>query len=55
MQINLNALSVRLVSKNEEARYRELMQQHHYLGDPGKIGHTLSGMPSPMKTNGRHY
>ena len=41
MQVNLNALCVRPVSKDEEARYRELMRQHHYLGDLAKIGHTL--------------
>lgn len=41
MQIDLNALCVRPVIKSEEARYRELMQQHHYLGDLAKIGHTL--------------
>jgi hypothetical protein len=29
------------VSGGEETRYRELMQQHHYLGDLAKIGHTL--------------
>ena len=27
--------------KIEEPRYRELMQQYHYLGDLAKIGHTL--------------
>lgn len=42
MQADLNALNVRPVSRSEEARYRELMQQqHHYLGDLAKIGHTL--------------
>ena len=41
MQINLNKLCVRPVNKDEEARYRKLMQQHHYLGDLAKIGHTL--------------
>lgn len=41
MQVNLNALCVRPVSKDEEAHYRELMRQHHYLGDLAKIGHTL--------------
>ena len=35
------ALRVRLVGKSEEARYRELMAEHHYLGDLAKIGHTL--------------
>jgi hypothetical protein len=41
MAARLDALHVRPVSKGEEARYRELMQQHHYLGDLAKIGHTL--------------
>ena len=41
MKINLGFLSVRPVTKIEEPRYRELMQQHHYLGDLAKIGHTL--------------
>jgi len=41
MTINLEPLSVRLVTKTEEPRYREVMQQHHYLGDLAKIGHTL--------------
>lgn len=41
MKIHLEHLSVRPVTKAEESRYRELMQQHHYLGDMAKIGHTL--------------
>jgi len=41
MQVNLHTLRVRPVIKSEEARYRELMQQHHYLGDLAKIGHSL--------------
>lgn len=41
MDINFNHLCVRLVSKSEEPRYRELMRQHHYLGDLAKIGQTL--------------
>ena len=42
MQVNLNALCVRRVLKSGEPRYRELLlQQHHYLGDLSKIGHTL--------------
>ena len=41
MKIHLEHLSVRPVTKAEESRYRELMQQHHYLGDVAKIGHTL--------------
>jgi hypothetical protein len=41
MEINLDQLRIGVVSKPEEPRYRELMQQHHYLGDLPKIGHTL--------------
>ncbi|SER09461.1 DDE_Tnp_1-associated [Nitrosomonas sp. Nm51] len=41
MKINLGQLSTRPVRKVEEPRYRELMQQYHYLGDLAKIGHTL--------------
>lgn len=41
MQINLKQITVRPITKDEEPRYRELMQQHHYLGDLPKIGHTL--------------
>ena len=41
MKINLEHLSVRPATKFEEPRYQELMQQHHYLGDLAKIGHTL--------------
>ena len=41
MQIDLKPISVRPAHASEELRYRELMQQHHYLGDLAKIGHTL--------------
>jgi hypothetical protein len=41
MKTNLEQLRVRPVAKAEEPRYRELMGQHHYLGDLAKIGHTL--------------
>jgi len=41
MQFNLNQIVVRPVIASEEPRYRDLMQQHHYLGDLAKIGHTL--------------
>ena len=41
MRIDLKQIAVRPVSASEEPRYRELMQQHHYLGDLAKIGHTL--------------
>lgn len=34
-------MRVGFVSASEEARYRDLMQQHHYLGDLAKVGHTL--------------
>jgi hypothetical protein len=41
MEAELDALRVRPIEKSEEGRYRELMAQHHYLGDLAKIGHTL--------------
>jgi hypothetical protein len=41
MQVNFEALSVRPICSSEEVRYRELMRQHHYLGDLAKIGKTL--------------
>lgn len=41
MELDLDALRVRSVERAEEARYRALMAQHHYLGDLAKIGHTL--------------
>jgi len=41
MTLSLQSLHVRPVVKSEEARYRDLMAQHHYLGDLPKIGHTL--------------
>jgi hypothetical protein len=41
MEIDLKRICVRPASESEEPRYRELMAQHHYLGDLAKIGHTL--------------
>ena len=41
MGIDLKQIAVGPVGAGEEPRYRELMQQHHYLGDLAKIGHTL--------------
>lgn len=41
MQIDLNRICVRPIADSEASRYRELMAQHHYLGDLPKIGHTL--------------
>lgn len=41
MEIDLKQISVRPASESEEPRYRDLMAQHHYLGDLAKIGHTL--------------
>lgn len=41
MNINLSELKISPIQKCDEARYRELMAQHHYLGDLPKIGHTL--------------
>ena len=37
----LSELQIRLVARHEEPRYKELMAQHHYLGDLPKIGETL--------------
>ena len=37
----LSELQVRLVERNEEARYQEQMARHHYLGALAKIGQTL--------------
>ena len=39
--MNLKEIRVRPVLSSEEARYRELMQAHHYLEDLPKIGETL--------------
>lgn len=38
---NLSELQVRPVAQLQEQRYKELMGQHHYLGDLPKIGETL--------------
>ena len=37
----LKEIQVRQVRREEEARYRQLMQAHHYLGAVPKIGETL--------------
>jgi len=39
--LNLQALKVRLVRPDEEQRYQEIMQTHHYLGSLAKIGEHL--------------
>jgi hypothetical protein len=54
MKHDLEQLCVCPVNKAEEFLYRELMQQHHYLGDLAKIGHTLWYMLPPMARSGRH-
>ena len=41
MRIDLKQIVVDRVRAGEQPRDRELMQQHHYLGDLAKIGHTL--------------
>ena len=41
MRIDLKQICVCPANASEEPRYRELMRQHHYLGDLAKIGHTL--------------
>jgi hypothetical protein len=38
---NLQEIYVRQVRSSEERRYRDLMQEHHYLGALPKIGETL--------------
>ena len=37
----LSEFQVRPVERHEEPRYKELMAQHHYLGDLTKIGETI--------------
>lgn len=37
----LRDIEVRLALRDEESRFRELLQQHHYLGAARKIGETL--------------
>jgi len=37
----LNRVLVRAVKKDEEGKYKALMEQHHYLGDIPKIGETI--------------
>lgn len=39
--IGRNELAVRLVRREERARWRELMRQHHYLGFENIIGESL--------------
>jgi hypothetical protein len=39
--LNLWEIFVRPIRPFEEQRYRELMQEHHYLGSLPKIGETL--------------
>ncbi len=41
MIMRLEKISVRPISKNEEAKYQQLMGTHHYLGAIPKIGETL--------------
>jgi hypothetical protein len=41
MIVNLSQISVRLVQPEEESRFRELMEKHHYLGHAHKVGETL--------------
>ena len=39
--MNFGAVSVRLVDRSEESRFRQLLDAHHYLGSLPKIGETL--------------
>lgn len=41
MNLQLEHLQVRPVTKAEEPHFLELMRLHHYLGALTKIGHTL--------------
>jgi hypothetical protein len=50
MNINLSALKVCPIQKDDELRYRSLMAEHHYLGDLSKISHTLWYVATYEKT-----
>lgn len=39
--MNLDAVAVRVVDRQEECRFREMLDAHHYLGSLPKIGETL--------------
>lgn len=39
--MNLSAITVRPIKPEEEIRFQELMEQHHYLGKLPKIGHSI--------------
>ena len=39
--MSVKRIKVRPIYKEEEGRYRELMQKHHYLGWLPKIGNTI--------------
>jgi hypothetical protein len=39
--VDLSRLTVRPIGADEEARYQQLLEQHHYLGAIPKIGQTL--------------
>ena len=39
--MELSQVAMRPVQRAEEERFRELMQQHHYLGAPHTICETL--------------
>ena len=41
MTMELKDLDLRIVQKNEEGKFKELMDQYHYLGALPKIGETL--------------
>ena len=38
----LSELHVRPIERSEEARFREQMARHHYLGNLAKIGETAA-------------
>ena len=39
--MNLREITLRLVAPDEAARFKTLLEAHHYLGPAAKIGHTL--------------
>ena len=39
--MNLHDITLRPVAVDEEPRFRQLLDAHHYLGAAAKIGHTI--------------
>jgi hypothetical protein len=40
-RLNLQEIVLRPVTVDEESRFKELLDAHHYLGAVAKIGHTI--------------